>query len=132
MTFVFATYFSQGIALDPVDGTAEWGWAMTVSALAIAVLSPMLGAIADAGGRRKPWLVVFTLLDRRRLLLLWYARPDHSFVALHAGVVVLANVAFEIARSSTTRCCRRSSAATTSAACRAGAGGSAMPAGSPA
>ena len=39
VTFVFATYFSQGIAPNPVDGTAGWGWAMTVSALAIAVLS---------------------------------------------------------------------------------------------
>jgi MFS transporter, UMF1 family len=87
VTFVFATYFSQGIALNPVDGTADWGWAMTVSALAVAVLSPIFGAIADIGGRRKPWLVVFTLL----------AQPHHSFIVYTLIVVVLTNVCFEIA-----------------------------------
>jgi MFS-type transporter involved in bile tolerance (Atg22 family) len=62
VTFVFATYCSEGIARNSVDGTADWGWAMTVSALSVAVLGPIFGAIADIGGRRKPWLVIFTLL----------------------------------------------------------------------
>ena len=97
VTFVFATYFSQGIALNPVDGTADWGWAMTVSALAVAVLSPIFGAIADIGGRRKPWLVVFTLLTILGSALLWFAQPHHSFITYTLIVVVLANVFFEIA-----------------------------------
>src|ERR687891_2633566 len=50
ITFVFATYFSQGIAADSVSGTAAWGWAMTASGIAIALISPVLGAIADAAG----------------------------------------------------------------------------------
>ena len=50
-------------------GTALWGWAMTASGIAIAVISPILGAIADAGGRRKPWLFAFTVRDRDRLPL---------------------------------------------------------------
>ncbi len=97
VTFVFATYFSQGIALNPVDGTADWGWAMTVSALAVAVLSPIFGAIADIGGRRKPWLVVFTLLTILGSALLWFAQPHHSFITYTLIVVVLANIFFEIA-----------------------------------
>jgi len=97
VTFVFATYFSQGIAPNAVDGTADWGWAMTVSALAVAVLSPIFGAIADIGGRRKPWLVVFTLLTIFGSALLWFAQPHHSFITYTLIVVVLANICFEIA-----------------------------------
>ncbi len=97
VTFVFATYFSQGIALNPVDGTAEWGWAMTVSALTVAVVSPIFGAVADIGGRRKPWLAAFTLLTVLGSAMLWYAQPHHSFVTYTLTVVILTNIAFEAA-----------------------------------
>src|SRR5918996_5203771 len=97
VTFVFATYFSQGIAESPVAGTAAWGWAMTVSALAIAVLSPIFGAIADIGGRRKPWLVGFTLATILGSALLWFAQPPHDFIVYTLIVVILANIAFEVA-----------------------------------
>ena len=70
---------------------------MTVSALAVAVLSPIFGAIADIGGRRKPWLVVFTLLTILGSALLWFAQPHHSFITYTLIVVVLANISFEIA-----------------------------------
>ena len=97
VTFVFATYFSQGIATDPVTGTAQWGWAMTASGIAIAVISPILGAVADAGGRRKPWVLGFTVLSVAGCLLLWYARPDPSYVLFALVVVGLTNLAFEVA-----------------------------------
>lgn len=97
VTFVFATYFSQGIAADPVTGTAQWGWAMTASGLAIALVSPVLGAIADAGGRRKPWVVAFTLATVAGCFLLWYAEADPAFVLFTLVVVALANLAFEVA-----------------------------------
>ena len=96
VTFVFATYFSQGIAVDPVMGTAQWGWAMTASALGIAVLSPVLGAIADAGGRRKPWLLVFTWMTVAGCFLLWWAAPRAEFVLYTLVIVALANLGFEI------------------------------------
>jgi MFS transporter, UMF1 family len=97
ITFVFATYFSQGIAVDPATGTAQWGWAMTVGGIAIAIASPVLGAIADAGGRRKPWLGFFTAISVAGCLALWYARPDPSFVLFALVVVGITNLCFEIA-----------------------------------
>ncbi len=97
VTFVFATYFSEGIARNPVDGTADWGWAMTVSALTVAVVSPIFGAIADIGGRRKPWLVVFTLLTILGSALLWFSQPHQSFITYTLTVVILTNIAFEVA-----------------------------------
>jgi UMF1 family MFS transporter len=97
ITFVFATYFSQGIAPDKDTGTAQWGWALSASGIAIALLSPVLGAIADAGGRRKPWLFAFTYVTVIGCFLLWYARPDPDYVIFTLVVMAMANVAFEIA-----------------------------------
>ena len=52
-TFVFAPYFASRVASDPVTGQASWGYATAAAGLVIAVLSPVLGAIADAGGHRQ-------------------------------------------------------------------------------
>ncbi|MGH6915443.1 MAG: MFS transporter, partial [Geminicoccales bacterium] len=97
ITFVFATYFSEAVAADSVSGTAQWGWAMSASGIAIAVISPVLGAIADAGGRRKPWLLAFTGLAVLGCFLLWYARPTPEVALMVLVVAALANLAFEIA-----------------------------------
>src|SRR5688572_13185232 len=61
-TCVVAPYFAARIAGTAVQGQALWGDATGAAGLAIAVVSPVLGAIADAGGRRKPWILVFSLL----------------------------------------------------------------------
>src|ERR1700753_1979457 len=55
-TFVFAPYFATHVASDPANGQSLWGFATAAAGLAIALLSPVLGAIADASGRRKPWI----------------------------------------------------------------------------
>jgi hypothetical protein len=55
-------YFASRVASDPVAGQSSWGYATAAAGLVIAMLSPVLGAIADAGGRRKPWIAVFGAL----------------------------------------------------------------------
>ncbi|HIC28246.1 MAG TPA: MFS transporter, partial [Rhodospirillales bacterium] len=74
-TFVFSAYFTKAIAADEISGTAQWGIAISLSGLFVALLSPFLGAIADHGGRRKPWVFVLTLLCVVASALLWLARP---------------------------------------------------------
>ena len=54
--YVFAPYFSERLVGDPVAGQALWGDLSGLGGLIIAVLAPFLGAIADLGGRRKPWI----------------------------------------------------------------------------
>jgi UMF1 family MFS transporter len=61
ITFVFAAYFTKGVAADEVTGTALWGQAIGWSALIVAVMGPIVGAISDHTGRRKPWLFASTL-----------------------------------------------------------------------
>ena len=61
---------------------------MTVlAALLIAVLSPVLGAIADAGGRRKPWLLAFMLHERAATAALWFVAPEHELLLLALTLV---------------------------------------------
>jgi UMF1 family MFS transporter len=97
ITFVYATYFTKGIAQNEVAGTAEWGWAMSASGIAIALVSPVLGAIADAGGRRKPWLFAWTVIAVVGCGLLWYGRPDPAVALMILTIAALTNLAFEIA-----------------------------------
>src|ERR1700746_1272299 len=58
-TFVFAPYFAAHVASDPARGQSLWGFATAGVGLTIALLSPVLGAIGDASGRRKPWIAAF-------------------------------------------------------------------------
>src|ERR1700753_2147854 len=58
-TFVFAPYFATHIASDAASGQALWGLGPAPAGMTIPLLSPVLGAIADASGRRKPWIAGF-------------------------------------------------------------------------
>jgi len=74
-TFVFAPFFATHVASDPAIGQSLWGFATAAAGLIIALMSPVLGAIADAGGRRKPWIAAFGALLVIGAGLLWFARP---------------------------------------------------------
>jgi MFS transporter, UMF1 family len=95
ITFVFATYFTSSVAADKVTGTAHWGYAMSLSALAVALVAPVFGAIADNTGRRKPWLATFTFLCVVTSALLWLIQPDPSFALMALVLAALANFTFE-------------------------------------
>lgn len=96
ITFVFSAYFTQAIAETPEAGTAAWGIAMTVSGIAIALLSPVLGAVADRTGRRKPWLAALTTICLAATAALWFAAPEVGWLVPALALVVVANIGFEI------------------------------------
>ena len=95
ITFVFATYFTGSVAADKITGTAHWGYAMSLSALAVAITAPLLGAIADKTGKRKSWLGVFTTLCIIASSFLWLIEPNPSFALLALMLAGFANFAFE-------------------------------------
>lgn len=95
ITFVFPAYFATAIVGDEVRGQAIWGYAIGTSGLVVAVLSPLLGAIADVGGRRKPWIMGFTVLCIVATALLWFASPSVASVPLAVACVAIANLGFE-------------------------------------
>ena len=65
-TFIFAPYFANVLVGDPVKGQSAWAFTQSASGILIALMSPFLGAMADAGGRRKPYIFFFQLLLDRR------------------------------------------------------------------
>jgi len=95
-TFVFAAYFTKGVAVDVVSGTALWGWTASISALAVAIIGPVLGAIADHSGPRKPWLLVFTCLTAIASALLWTVTPEEASITRALILVGIATFAFEL------------------------------------
>lgn len=95
-TFIFSVYFARGIWGDEVSGSAVWGNTLAVSGLAIAILSPIMGAVADRGGRLKPWLALTTGLCVLATGMLFFAEPDRSFALYALVLVVIASVAFEL------------------------------------
>jgi UMF1 family MFS transporter len=95
-TFVFAAYFTKGVAADAVSGTSQWGYAISLSGLAVAVFGPVLGAIADRTGRRKPWVLLFTIAAAVASAALWWVEAAPGFVAPALVAVAIANFAFEM------------------------------------
>jgi UMF1 family MFS transporter len=90
-TFVFAPYFTSFVAPDPASGQALWGFATAAAGLIIALMSPVLGAIADASGRRKPWIAGFGVLLVIGSALMWFGKPGD------AGVIPPLLLAYAIA-----------------------------------
>ena len=90
MTFIFAKY------IESFAGTAQWTQMLTLSGLAIAFLAPILGSIADHGGRRKPWLFVLTWTMGILTCCLWFVEPNESFIPMALLLVGIANICFEL------------------------------------
>lgn len=96
VTFVFAAYFTKGVAADAVQGTAMWGQAIGWSALIVAIISPVAGAIADNTGRRKPWLLFATVACVVLCAALWTVTPVPAMALQALVLVAAANIAFEL------------------------------------
>jgi MFS transporter, UMF1 family len=96
-TFVFATYFTQAVAPDPVTGTTLWGHALAVAGFVIAVLSPVLGSIADHTGRQKLWLAIFSAITAATIAALWFVKASPDSIPLALVGIAVATIGFEIA-----------------------------------
>jgi UMF1 family MFS transporter len=79
----YATYAAAG--LEPAQATARFGMITTVSVLVVAIISPVLGALADYSGIKKKLLALFMSLG-----ILACA----SMVFITEGNIVLASLLF--------------------------------------
>ena len=95
-TFLFSAYFTDHVAPTHAAGQALWSWANGLAALVIALASPLLGALADQGGRRKPWLLAFSLVNIVATAALWFVRPTADDVLLALLAMAVATIGFEV------------------------------------
>lgn len=94
-TFIFGPYVVSRMAEDPTTGQAAWGYGIAIAGLVMALLSPLLGAVADQTGHRKRWIAGFAVIKIACLCLLWYAAPGSSLLWVLL-VFALATIAAEI------------------------------------
>lgn len=104
VTFIYAAFFTKAIAPDEITGTALWSRAVSITAVAVALLSPVMGAIADRGGYRKLFLFACTAVCVVATAALYLPRPHAALAEEGLGdqttlalvLFVAANVAFEM------------------------------------
>jgi UMF1 family MFS transporter len=95
VTFVFAPYFVAEVIGDPVRGQAMWGAAAAVGGAAVALLAPVLGAVADRTGARKRWVAAFSVPYVLGCIGFWAATPGMPDPAFVLAAYVVAFVGSE-------------------------------------
>ncbi len=93
VTFAFPLYFKNVICGGDPSGDALWGFSVSLSMLLVALVSPVLGAAADYSGKRKRFLLFFTLTSIAATALLSFSGPGMAVMA--AILFILANMGFE-------------------------------------
>jgi UMF1 family MFS transporter len=82
ITFIFAPYITELLG----DGTAAqsaWGFGIGAAGIVIALLAPVLGALADTGGNRLRWIWLFSVMYVVGAAGLWFAAPgDYNLVLI--------------------------------------------------
>jgi len=92
ITAVFPIYYSAVAAADlkPAEATYRYGISTTLGLIIIAVLSPLLGYLADRGGTRMRYLAAFMAVGAVAVLLMfWIERGDWLMASL---LFVVANI----------------------------------------
>lgn len=75
VTYVFPPYFAQFVVGDPVEGQASIAEATKWAGVIGALTAPLLGAMMDRGGARKPLMAVFLGMIAISGLSLWWSLP---------------------------------------------------------
>jgi UMF1 family MFS transporter len=100
LTFIFTPYVTE-ILGDGTRSQAAWGYGIGVAGLIIAVLSPVLGAIADKTGGRMRFIWLFSALYVIGAWGLWWAVPDDFNLWLVISCFCVGLVAMEFATTFT-------------------------------
>ncbi len=94
VSFIYSAYFVSKIAENEITGTSIWSNGISISAILIAICSPVFGAIADRGGYRKKMLLIWTAISISATFILYTVLPGEPIKAI--AWFIIANVAFEM------------------------------------
>tara|TARA_Y100000994_G_scaffold75553_1_gene62283 strand:- start:12367 stop:13671 length:1305 start_codon:yes stop_codon:yes gene_type:complete len=99
VTFIFSAFFTESLAANNQEGTYLWSLGIAITAIFVSITSPILGALADAGGYRKFFLIFSSYLCVAATICLYFFKPGQTFdiLGLNIDVAILALITFIIA-----------------------------------
>ncbi len=109
LTFIFGPYFAgvaadwymaaNGQISDAASASAQslWSMAQGICGMFIALSAPFLGAFAEAGGRKKPWISILAVIASICAASLWMLQPDGTGLFLTLTLFWLGFIAAEAA-----------------------------------
>ncbi len=93
VTFLYAVYFKKTVASGEPVGDLYWSFATSIAMIVTAVISPILGAIADYSAGKKRFLLFFTTLCIIATASLYFVEEGTIFWGIF--LFVIANIGFE-------------------------------------
>ena len=95
ITFLYAPYFADIIcSSENINGIGLWSLGISITAIFVAFLSPIIGAISDTGGFRKFFFVLSTWVCIIATACLFFFKEGDVYSAL--VYVIIANIGFEL------------------------------------
>ena len=93
VTFLFAVYFKNTVADGKPIGDLYWSFGTSISMIVTALISPVLGAIADFSAGKKRFLLFFTIMCIIATASLFFVGPGQILFGLI--LFITANIGFE-------------------------------------
>lgn len=95
ITFLYAPYFTDVIcSSENINGIGLWSLGISITAIFVAFVSPIIGAISDTGGFRKFFFVLSTWICIIATACLFFFKEGDVILAL--VYVIVANIGFEL------------------------------------
>ncbi|MBC8485156.1 MAG: MFS transporter, partial [Bacteroidetes bacterium] len=94
VAFVFAVFFKSVIAEAKPIGDFYWSLGINISMIVAAVISPVLGAIADRSSSKKKFLAFFSALCIVGTALMYFT--GKGAIAFALFLFILSNIGFQV------------------------------------
>ena len=89
--------YLQGAVLEGDAGLTAWGWGIGITTLCSAILSPILGAIADARANKRLWLFATTMMGASASALMFFGTPERPW--FFVAMFLIANLNYELVQT---------------------------------
>lgn len=96
ITVLMLHLFKVFDVVKPGLGQMIWGWGIGTTAFVAALLSPVLGAIADAGASKGRWLAGTALSGAVASMLMFFTTPDRPWLLL--ALFLISYLAMELSQ----------------------------------
>lgn len=98
MSLVFPPFFVNILAVDSIRGTAWWGYSLATTSLGLVLLAPFAGALADASGSRRSWVLMCLSVAAVALASLWLATAAPGHIVWVLLSIAIAQLSVELSR----------------------------------